>query len=852
MSYFSSIASTINYFNNLINNQISQNQFNSFLNQTTQNQTSNSSSTTATQDPPIPEALGNALTSLAGILNTNANTSVTDVSNIAYTVDKLVSAGASNTSIQSLLDALAGDTGDIAYTRTGSNDPNITLQNRVQAFGGDLQNFLSQATYIAQMGGNINKYIDTAANVVAKGDYDDLRRFISVTGTVMYRGQDLQKFYDFTNNILDVRHYDMESNIFSLQTMMNQGASLDTALKIMGNMENTGLAGRNNMVDLNRVTIDARNKGLFLPYLLQQMGASGDTRAFMDAYMAANGMQSTAPDFSLYNVIERIDGAPLTITHGDSAALFAQAISSVDGLLPQSVLYWSSMQTGAMSHGSSYLDLSKLGPGTYDIYVKIGNYAGGTDTAKKTVIVLPNADDETKGNNGLGDTKDDDNDDKFDDASNPGHNNTSGPTGTTGSITASSTTTTTTQSTSGKDKENNGLGDTKDDDNTIKFDDASNPGHNKTVSVQPTIVQPITNPPDDDEDDEDDKVKSNNGLGDTKDDDNTVKFVDTSNPGHNKTDAVGAPVTPPPVQPVNNTSPVNVTPVVAPVYFPPVVNLAPPPPPPNIFHSRRTNHAPELSDLAKLESLVGECKDLIKEASNFLNEHFGKDKVCDFLNNNGQTSLAQKYDKGDVKWFDMLLAMGRDVDFYSKACEELRSQVNRDEFRKSCHHRGICQESIDKSLTLLGYDKQKTSEEEDESTSTTTVSSEVLAAQEAALDAAAKAAADAKAIADEKALEEANAAIAAQIAAAALAAKRAKEEDDAQADLEAEDAKKAKALKDAEDARIKSNNGLGDTKDDDNTVKFDDASNPGHNNITDINTEIQKENNSSSDNAEKK
>ena len=39
----------------------------------------------------------------------------------------------------------------------------------------------------------------------------------------------------------------------------------------------------------------------------------------------------------------------------------------------------------------------------------------------------------------------------------------------------------------------------------------------------------------------DTKVKSNNGLGDTKDTDNTVKFVDTSNPGHNKTDVPNVP-----------------------------------------------------------------------------------------------------------------------------------------------------------------------------------------------------------------------------------------------------------------------------------------------------------------------
>lgn len=81
------------------------------------------------------------------------------------------------------------------------------------------------------------------------------------------------------------------------------------------------------------------------------------------------------------------------------------------------------MQTGAISQGSSYLDLSKLGPGTYDIYVKIGPGYGGTDTATKRVIILPK--DSINGNNGLGDTNDGDNTVKFEDSSNPAHSTTS-------------------------------------------------------------------------------------------------------------------------------------------------------------------------------------------------------------------------------------------------------------------------------------------------------------------------------------------------------------------------------------------------------------------------------------------
>ena len=63
--------------------------------------------------------------------------------------------------------------GDILFTHTGSNDPSITLQNRVQVNGADLQSFLSQATQLAQKGQDVNAYIDASAKILEKADDDD-------------------------------------------------------------------------------------------------------------------------------------------------------------------------------------------------------------------------------------------------------------------------------------------------------------------------------------------------------------------------------------------------------------------------------------------------------------------------------------------------------------------------------------------------------------------------------------------------------------------------------------------------------------------------------------------------------
>jgi hypothetical protein len=390
MSY-PSMSSALNYFNTLINNKIAM----SGINQTVANAATNSTDTTQPQSSNnISSSLATALNNLAGVISQATQdsglSSVYSGSQISLVADQLLAAGVSQDKAALLVEAIAGSKPkDIAFTRTDANDPYINLQNRYQVYGADIQTLLSQVYSLARNGKNVDNYIEAASEVIAKGDYDDLKRFVSVAHTTLCQNQDLDKFYAFSKEILNKRSYDFESNIFSTQTMMLYGASLDTSLSILKNMENTGLTGRNNLVDLTRILVDARNRGFYLPFVMDQMAQSGDTRAFMDSYMNAVGMKSTAPDFTKFNRIERIDGEDMIITQGESAALFGQAVSNYDGLLPESSLYWSSMQTGAISQGSSYLDLSKLGPGTYDIYVKIGPGYGGTDTATKRVIILP-------------------------------------------------------------------------------------------------------------------------------------------------------------------------------------------------------------------------------------------------------------------------------------------------------------------------------------------------------------------------------------------------------------------------------------------------------------------------------
>lgn len=314
---------------------------------------------------------------------------------------------------------------DRLFYQPTNRDNFFNSVNSIIVNNGDLQAFINSAKLIISKGANFEKFLDMTATVSQKGDYDDLRRFFNVLGTMLYNGVDLDKFYAFGKNILNINHYDFESNVFSLQTFVSYGGKIDDFLDIANNLPTTFMPGRNNMVDLHRIIIDFRNKGGYLPVLFDNLAKEarkpdGNVREYMNTYMKMNGLKDTSPDFNRFNRIERIDGPDMIIKQGESAALFGQAISSAQGLLPESVLYWSSLEDGQLSHGSSYLDLSKLSVGVHHIAVKIGGYwQGGTDTAIKTVIVLPPDQTEETGNvhhdNGHG------NDIDGHDESNPGN-----------------------------------------------------------------------------------------------------------------------------------------------------------------------------------------------------------------------------------------------------------------------------------------------------------------------------------------------------------------------------------------------------------------------------------------------
>jgi len=284
---------------------------------------------------------------------------------------------------------------DRLFYQPANKDNFFNSVNSIIVNNGDLKVFVDATKLIISKGQNLEKFLDMTATVSQKGDYDDLRRFFNVLNTMVYKGVDLDKYYAFGKDILNKNSYDFESNVFSLQTFVSYGGKIDDFIDIAKNLPTTFLAGRNNLVDLHRIIIDFRNKGGYLPVLFNSLAnearkPDGDVRGYMNTYMKMNGLKDTSPDFNKFDRIERIDGPDMVIKQGESAALFGQAISNVDGLLPESVLYWSSIEDGNLSHGSSYLDLSKLSVGVHHIAVKIGGYwRGGTDTAIKTVIVLP-------------------------------------------------------------------------------------------------------------------------------------------------------------------------------------------------------------------------------------------------------------------------------------------------------------------------------------------------------------------------------------------------------------------------------------------------------------------------------
>lgn len=282
---------------------------------------------------------------------------------------------------------------DRQFTQNSNTDVYLNSSNSQIISGAELNQFLRTAYYIQSSGNDIGKFLDQATDVLQRGDYDDFDRFLSVADMVMYRQEDMNTYLDHSKKLLDDSHHDFESNLFQMYMTMGYGGTMQNYIDLSENLTTEGFEGRNNLVDLTRITVDFRDAGGYMPALFQMLAdeanEGGDVRALMNDYMAVRGLADTSPDFSKFDRIERIDGDPMVIQEGESAALFAQAVSTADGLLPESVLYWSSLETGALGQGSSYLDLSTLPPGTYNIAVKIGGYGLGTDTAFKTVIVEP-------------------------------------------------------------------------------------------------------------------------------------------------------------------------------------------------------------------------------------------------------------------------------------------------------------------------------------------------------------------------------------------------------------------------------------------------------------------------------
>lgn len=302
--------------------------------------------------------------------------------------------------------ALFKDRGDTVFAQQSNRENNYNSSNISGLSGADLNKFLQSAYYVLQSGYDVGKYLEHATNALNKGDYDDFRRFLDVSDMMMYKGENLQAFFEFSDRVLDEAPQDYESNMFQAYMTVAYGGRVKDYIDIAEDLKTTGFEGRNNLVDYTRILVDFNKAGGYTPLLIKAMSeearkADGSVRDFMDAYMDVAGLEDTSPDFDRFDRIERIDGSPMTIKQGESAALFAQAVSSVDGLLDEDVLFWSSKETGALSHGSSYLDLSKLPPGTYNIAVKIGNYPGGTDTATKTVIVEPAGQTETPTSNSI-------------------------------------------------------------------------------------------------------------------------------------------------------------------------------------------------------------------------------------------------------------------------------------------------------------------------------------------------------------------------------------------------------------------------------------------------------------------
>lgn len=373
------------YFSSLVNQQIAQSSFNSNL---SNNSKSNNINNLSGNLNGRPANQSSSLDGLLSLLQDNLENNSED--KILTVINKLLNSGASGESIADLLTALVSNEDDLVYTRTDSNDLYLNLENRMKYVSGDLDEFIEQAERVSESGRDINKYVNTVSGILKKGDYDDLRRFISVADETMNNGQHLNELLRFTDKISQKYSDNIESLLFGVQTLYSYGADLNTALKILENMKLQHEKGRKNVTEITQF-LNVLNKSGYSTYnLIYGMAESGNSIMFLEKYAEKLGFRKIEQDldYSRFKRIEQMDtDKTLVMKQGDNVALYAVAISTTQGVLPEDVLFWSSSQTGAMDDGTSYLDLSKLPAGEYDIYVKIGNYPS-TDTAKRKVRVL--------------------------------------------------------------------------------------------------------------------------------------------------------------------------------------------------------------------------------------------------------------------------------------------------------------------------------------------------------------------------------------------------------------------------------------------------------------------------------
>ncbi|MFN8672990.1 MAG: hypothetical protein U0457_13045 [Candidatus Sericytochromatia bacterium] len=371
------------YFESLVSQQINQVQLNNNLNKKSNPTVSNNNSTQKAS------TTNSALDGLFSLLNDNLENNSPD--KLTEIINSLISSGVSEKSITDLLVSLV-DTkdDDLVYTRTNSSDFYLTLENNMKFIGGDLKNFIDQVEDLANKGEDIDNYVSVVSKIIKNGDYDDLRRFIDVVAESSNKNYDLTNLFRFTDKLATKYKDNIECALFGIQTLFAYNTDLEKSINILENMKLKHEEGRDNITQINAFLFALKNAGYDTTQVINACEESGNTILFLNLLAEKYGFRKIEPVVpSNFKKIEGMDiKQTLVIRRGESVALHAEAVSSSGGTLSPELLYWSSVQTGALDDGTNYLDLSKLDVGEYDIYVKIGGDYPATDTAKRKVRVL--------------------------------------------------------------------------------------------------------------------------------------------------------------------------------------------------------------------------------------------------------------------------------------------------------------------------------------------------------------------------------------------------------------------------------------------------------------------------------